>query len=519
MSEQSPLLSLSPSDHSSSSLRPRSYSESPAASPSPIERFLHKFTFSHSLDESLTDENSPSAALISGRPAAGRGNYQSIQAPASSSRARPAVSIDPVAEKTSEFTEEIAIFSSENFKLLFYLSASVGIAAANSISWKRLLNKFHAVDGSEHNLEFFVSEFSVLLYVLLAGAILAYRWIIVGSISANQRLFPQRKFMMMGLLDSFAGVAGSIGGGCTSGQLQTVINQLNIPVTLGLSRALLGVKYRRTQIIGAALIVLGSLVAAIPSGGDSSLTVWYGPVILILSCIPNSLSNCYKEQNFKQDGLDVYYLTTAVSIYQVIIGFSFFPLLSLPGFGGIPMMEIPKNLYDGWRCFLGDNLSGYECHMSPSPFSLMIIYVLVNFFYNVLLLLITKHGSALLLVIASAISLPITNLIFTMEMFMGDDAEPFSWANAAGLSIVIIGFLLYSLVANSGQSDILLLQSAPGQNVMVTEPAPMIVFRPRARSFDATHSPAWAINVAMRKKGNAKLKEMEDADFVLSTSV
>jgi hypothetical protein len=48
-----------------------------------------------------------------------------------------------------------------------------------------------------------------------------------------------------------------------------------------------------------------------------------------------------KQVNFKTDGLDVYYLTTWVSLYQVIVGFAFIPLLALPGFGGVSATEIP----------------------------------------------------------------------------------------------------------------------------------------------------------------------------------
>ena len=52
----------------------------------------------------------------------------------------------------------------------------------------------------------------------------------------------------------------------------------------------------------------------------------------------------------------------------------------------------------------------------------MLSYVLVNFCYNVLLLLITKHGSAMLLVISTALALPITNTAFSLPLIMWDVA-------------------------------------------------------------------------------------------------
>jgi hypothetical protein len=45
--------------------------------------------------------------------------------------------------------------------------------------------------------------------------------------------------------------------------------------------------------------------------------------------------------------------------------------------------------------------------------------VLVNFLFNVLQLLITKHGGATLLVISAALALPVTNVAFKLRWIMG----------------------------------------------------------------------------------------------------
>lgn len=48
----------------------------------------------------------------------------------------------------------------------------------------------------------------------------------------------------------------------------------------------------------------------------------------------------------------------------------------------------------------------------------------MNFLYNVLQLLITKHGGATLLVISAALALPVTNLAFKMRFIMGTRPVP-----------------------------------------------------------------------------------------------
>ena len=330
-------------------------------------------------------------------------------------------------------------------------------------------------------------------------------------------------------MDAVAGLCSSLGGAFTSGQVQTIINQANIPVTMVLSHSFLQTRYTQMQLAGAALIVLGSLAAALPAttGGDAAVgdiivsgTLWYGPLILIISTIPNSFSNVYKERNFKQDRLDVYLLTTFVSTYQVLLGFLFSPILSLPGLGGLNLNEIPQNFMDGWSCFTGEYVRGFDCHIAPYPYVILLIYVIVNFVYNVLLLLITKHGSALLLVIASAISLPCTNILFTIPMIMGTDCEPFSWYDVSGLTLVLVGFLMYSLVVDQENGDIMPVQGAAGQMIFVTddmiktpsqhgdnaftngrdgESNGVYGYRRRSNSFDVSSSPL-ILNAVMERK-------------------
>jgi len=365
------------------------------------------------------------------------------------------------------------IISSSSLRLLVYLLLSVVVAVGNAISWKRTLNRFRAIDGSQKNLELFVTQWSIFLYVVIAASILLYRWRFTSLISPQQRDYPQYKFVLMGVLDAVAGLCSSLGGAFSTGQQQTIINQANIPVTMILSHLTLQTRYDISQYIGAALIVIGSLSAAATSynsqQSELSLVLWYGPLILLLSTIPNSWSNVYKEKNFKQEGLDVYYLTTFVSFYQVLLGFFFSPILAIPGLGGLAINEIPHNFYQGWQCFFGEEIEGFDCHVPPFPYLIFLLYVIINFFYNVLLLLITKHGSALLLVISSAVSLPITNIVFTVDWLMGKDRESWSWGNCIGLIVVVIGFLLYSLVGDSETGEILPAQQAAGQMMYIAD--------------------------------------------------
>ena len=102
-----------------------------------------------------------------------------------------------------------------------------------------------------------------------------------------------------------------------------------------------------------------------------------------------------------------------------------------------------SQLSDGWTCFLGTNPNDPQGDCSRAAWLLM-AYIVVNFFYNILMLAITKRGSAVLLVISQALSLPVTNIAFTLKIFMGEAAEPLTVVDLLGLVLVCIGFLTYS---------------------------------------------------------------------------
>src|SRR4051794_12594530 len=86
-------------------------------------------------------------------------------------------------------------------------------------------------------------------------------------LSPEMRAFPKSRFAMMGGLDAVAGLFAIVGGALTAGQVQIVVQQANIPITMALSRMYLKISsYAWSQYIGAFIIVLGGMVSAFGSG-------------------------------------------------------------------------------------------------------------------------------------------------------------------------------------------------------------------------------------------------------------
>lgn len=100
-----------------------------------------------------------------------------------------------------------------------------------------------------------------------------------------------------------------------------------------------------------------------------------------------------------------------------------------------------SQLSDGFTCFMGTNPRDPTDEGCSDAAALLMVYIIINFMYNIMMLAITKKGSAVLLVTSQALSLPITNIAFTLKPLMGANAEPLSINDLAGLVLVCIGFM------------------------------------------------------------------------------
>ena len=77
------------------------------------------------------------------------------------------------------------------------------------------------------------------------------------------------------------------------------------------------------------------------------------------------------------------------------------------------------------------------------------------FVYTVSCVHLYKIGTAVLASLSTALAMPITHLLFMMEMVMGpEDVEPFSVFGVLGLGCVCSGFLLYSTKRSWQKRDV-----------------------------------------------------------------
>ena len=133
-----------------------------------------------------------------------------------------------------------------------------------------------------------------------------------------------------------------------------------------------------------------------------------------------ALSAVYKEIAFKSgEQVNVWYLCQWVSIYQFLISWLFMPLTVLPAFGGDGWNNVFERFWQGLECAFGTSDVCPDAFKLPFPcderlgtFWLLLGYCVVNFTFNWIGLLLTKHSSATIRSVSYAVILPCTLLFF-----------------------------------------------------------------------------------------------------------
>lgn len=304
-----------------------------------------------------------------------------------------------------------------------------------------------------HNYPYFLSLFVTFLYVPLSFAYIWPMMIWGKEITAEQRAIPWYKFAVMGVLDGIAGVLQTFAVNyIPSGSLLILLTQSAIPISMLISKLILKAKYGIHHYSGAAVVLAGLIVVLLPNfiepeantSDESNLviTIWCG--VMIFSCVPMTLSSVYKEKALGEVEIDVIYMNGWIAVYQSITSVA----LAIPSAyaSGLTISELPKNLLDGAKCYVGtdsilhatSSVPADQCHSAPL---FVTSYLLFNVVYNVLIIMILKYGSSNILWLAMTLMVPFGNLAFALHFVPGH--QPLTVWNDVGLVLIMGGLIVY----------------------------------------------------------------------------
>ena len=349
-----------------------------------------------------------------------------------------------------------------------------------------------------HNYPNFLNMLAVFMYVPMC---FVYVWPMLywgSSITAEQKEIPKFKFAVMGAYDSIAGIMQSFAVNYISNAGTIVlVQQSAIPISMAISVYTLGAKYSKFQYTGAAVVLLGiavvlvpQLMPAAPAGGDdvhtqvahmrgyhgehsgasvhssslddlslegasgvpasmntsgTSELMWI--FILVVSCVPMVMSSVYKEKALGEMEIDVIYLNGWVAVFQFLMSI---PLIWPSSWAiGLSMHDIYPNMIGGFWCWLGVNTITEEnyvpgglpvdhCEMAPMYVNM---YLFFNVVFNILIVVILKHGSSNILWLSSTIIVPMSNIAFSMKIMPGH--QDLTDYDIIGLVVIMKGLIIY----------------------------------------------------------------------------
>ena len=150
---------------------------------------------------------------------------------------------------------------------------------------------FKKITSVMPNYSLFLNLLTSSVYVPFFGLIVAYNW---GGYPAALRRFPQRKFVVMALIDALSSALMLIGGTYTPGSTQVILGQTSVPISMLLTFICLRVRYSSNQIAGAVIVLLGVSISKISLQPSETSGHVIFIVVFLLSVVPATFSNLYK---------------------------------------------------------------------------------------------------------------------------------------------------------------------------------------------------------------------------------
>ena len=337
--------------------------------------------------------------------------------------------------------------------LLFWVLVLIVSSAGVQIYLKSVLNFMP-------DYQYFVFQSGTLAFLPLSGAVVVYKLIYTEEIRVEMLAWLWLPaFAVMALLDSLEDFAVVIASNHSTLAIQTLAPQAILPLTMVLSYFILKARYNLGQIFGALLILAGVVLAVLPlflepDPNQQSNSTFFC-VIIVLANLPGALSSIYKQTTLQDKDMDVFYLNTMITLFQIVINVMLAPVNAIPDVGGEPISQIPGQFRDGVLCLFNQLSDVPPTDDCSQVLWRWIMFVFCVFISNTALLYICKLSGASFLYVASAVSLPLITLLGTSATIMGGEqyTTPLSNYTIGGLVGVIIGLLVYAIAEEAGEVE------------------------------------------------------------------
>lgn len=341
----------------------------------------------------------------------------------------------------------------------------------------RVLYKMALVPLKDHI--FFLAQLQNLGYLAVYFTALALRSS-SGVVTPAMLSIDKRPLVAVGGCEALAQLLFMAGAAHIPGPLLPVVNQTYLVWSLVVASVLLGARYTKSQLAGAALVMVGVVAAAVPPAvlmqyvplpgvaaaagtGAAAAAVELKYVLMCVLCfLFPAIANCIKERVFRRAAeqlgrpLDIFVVNSFGSLAQ-----TFFVLLLLPAttaLNGVALHRLPELLAASMRVFMGLDTAaagagaGALGAAAPAlgpwgvPLNtplLALSYVAMNLAFNVsMLTLLRSVGSVTTTIVGSSL-VPLTIAAFTLPLPYLEPAV-LSYNFVVGVVLLMAGLLTYN---------------------------------------------------------------------------
>ncbi|KAF0695376.1 Aste57867_13810 [Aphanomyces stellatus] len=320
----------------------------------------------------------------------------------------------------------------------------------------RVINARVTYDYPQY-LWYLANIISPVAFLFICWPVVWYKLSFTDDITPAMKAVPHYKYVIMSFLDMASSLLSTVPIPHIGGNLSNVLGQLGLPFTMILSRVLLQTRYKMAHVVGAIMVFYGALVCMIPIfRGEEALNspdpapLWI--LLYVLSCVPSSGANVYKEISLKDVDLDIWYANAWISVYQVVWGLLTMWTIRLPAFSDPPVewADFPSYVASAHKCFFGQptTFNGVASACDGAIFVTYLQYLLFNVIFNNVngtsMMYIFREGSSVMFVISSAVCLPLTDILYMIPALAGPLAkQKFTIFDGFALFIILLGMFVY----------------------------------------------------------------------------
>lgn len=338
-----------------------------------------------------------------------------------------------------------------NFFVYVLCIMYLGICVLNKVFLKRTMQKmsnYSFVLSQTHNTVCSIAFY--LVYVLM-------KYWNRGEQKGSDKL-PFLYYLSIALLDALTVIIALIGLIKTTGNIQSFILQLSIPVNMFFCFLILNYKYHIFNYIGASLIVLVIAIVEIKMSYETQQenSILFN-FIYIAALIPASFSNMTRETIFKKYKTNVPKLMAGVAVLQIFTTFLILPVYTLPILkqAQINLRDIGFIIKHGLQClFLGKNTiidnCGYSmtkiCDDCENAWKTFAVFSFFSVCDNLISCYIIDKFSTMTYTIVNCIQGPAITIAYYFKFVAGDVVREPRMLDF----VTLIGYFIGSIIYRAG---------------------------------------------------------------------